>query len=118
MKKKVFLSLLVVVSLFFVVGCGKKDSNMAGKYTMVEMKEGSTSYNAELLKQLEIEYTLEVKDDKTAVMDVLGVKQNLTYDDKYFTAKDDGEDSKISYTYKNGKITLKQDDMQMIFEKK
>ena len=116
--KKVLLSLFIVACLFVVTGCGSKKSsaNMAGTYKLVEMKEGETTISADLLKTVGIEYKLTVKDDKTATLDMGDTKQSLKYDDKYFYAAD-SEAMKMSYTFKNGKITMKQDDSSMTFEK-
>jgi len=116
--KKVLLSLFIVACVFVVTGCGSKksSSSMAGTYKLVEMKEGSTKITADLLKAAGIEYTLEVKADKTAVFTMGTEKQKMKYDDEYFWPADD-KDQKASYTYKDGKITIKADSTSMVFEK-
>ena len=116
--KKVLVSLFVVACLFVVTGCGKSSGKemATGKYTLVEMTQGDTKITKDLLKAAGVEYTLTIKDGKKAVMDMGYSKQDMKYDDKYFYSEDDKSD-KASYTYKDGKITIKADSTSMTFEK-
>ena len=108
--KKILLCLVVFLGVFALVGCGK---NIAGKYELYEAKSGETVFNADQIKSLGIKYTLDVKSNGKATMDLAGEKMNMTYDDKYFTYK--GEKQK--YTYKNGKITFAANGVEMTFKK-
>lgn len=110
MKKKILFSLVIIIGVFALVGCG---TNMVGKYSIYEVSEGKTTFKADQLKTLGVDYKLEVKADKTAVMKLDGEKYTMKYNDKYFTTKND----KTKYTFKDGKIIFSKDNTKMIFKK-
>ena len=58
-------------------------------------------------------FTLEVKDDGTAVLDLAGDKTNLKYDSKFFS----DSESKSKYTFKDGVLTISSEDASMVFKK-
>ena len=64
-------------------------------------------------KTLGMSITMELKADKTGVIDLMGETENLTYDDAYITV--DGD--KTPYTFENNRITLQEDDTKMVFQK-
>lgn len=112
--KKLLLSLVLVCSLFLLVGCtGNSNKDMVGTYKGVEMTEGDTTYDEETLDKLGVGFSLEVKEDGTAVLDLAGDKTELKYDGKYFS---DGE-SKSAYTFKDDTITISAEDMSLVFKK-
>lgn len=110
MKKKILFGLVILLSVFTLVGCGK---SIAGKYELYTAKSGETKFTAKQIKSLGINYTLEVKSNNKATMKLGSEKMEMTYDDKYFKYK--GE--KTKYTYKDGKITFGDDSMEMTFKK-
>ena len=116
--KKVLVSLFVIACLFVVTGCGSKSSSKmsTGKYKLVEMKQGDTTISKDLLKAAGVEYTLTIKDGNKAVLDMGTEKEELEYDSKSFYPEGD-KSNKASYTYKDGKITIKADSTSMTFEK-
>ena len=132
--KKYFKGLIVLVlvlSLFTITGCGnnkdiKKDKNtktqefnnseMIGTYNLLEMDDGENKYTEEQVKSLNMSYVLEVKEDGTAVLKYEDQVQNLVYDAKNFTNKDD-ENDKVKYTYKDNIITLYDGSVSMSFKK-
>ena len=132
--KKYFKGLIVLVlvlSLFTITGCGnnkdtKKDKNtktqefnnseMIGTYNLLEMDDGENKYTEEQVKSLNMSYVLEVKEDGTAILKYEDQVQNLVYDTKNFTNKDD-ENDKVKYTYKDNIITLYDGSVSMSFKK-
>lgn len=110
MKKKILFSLVIIIGVFALVGCG---SNMVGKYSIYTVSEGKTTFKEDQLKTLGVDYKLEVKSDKTAVMKLAGEEYKMKYNDKYFITKND----KTKYTFKDGKIIFAKDNMKMVFKK-
>ena len=94
----------------------KETINIVGKYELVEMKTSEKSYtkeDLESLKSMNLSVTIELKEDKTATLDLFGSKQDFSYDDKYFYANDDT----INYTYENNQLKLFNNEESLIFEK-
>lgn len=87
---------------------------IAGSYEIIELKDGEETYNKKIIDSLNLDYSFEVKDDKTAVMKFGDQEENLTYDDKYFI----NEKEKVEYKYENGKLVLTNDDTVLTFKKK
>lgn len=90
--------------------------NLVGKYELIEMKSNDKSYSKEdiqSLKNIDLTVTVELKEDKTAVLDLFGSKQEFKYDNKYFYSNDD----KISFTVENNKLKLIRDGEYLYFEK-
>ena len=118
MKKKVLFLCVLLLSVFVVAGCEKGGNKaVVGEYKIVEAVEGETTIKGSDLEKYGIKYTLSVKDNGTAVLEMSGEKEDLKYDGKYFYSKSDKSD-KVPYTYKDGKLTLAQDGLSMTFEKK
>ncbi len=116
--KKFILLFAVLVCSILLVGCGSNyRKQMAGKYTLLEMKSGKSTVTAKQLKKLGIEASLELKDDGTATLKMGSDTTKLTYDKKYFTEKSKSK-GKTKYTFKKNNITLSDDDTSMTFEKK
>lgn len=139
MKKRIISFLLIMIMVFSLSGCNttkkiqsetnkknntvnkqekkKIEKNIAGTYTLIEMKGESQSYTKEDLKTLKdngLEVKLELKEDKTAVLDLFGTKQDLKYDSNYFYS---GEE-KITYSYDNGILKLVNNNQSLTFELK
>lgn len=103
--KKVLLVLLLI-SIFILTSC----SSMSGKYEIIEIKDGNTTFKNDL------NYSLIIKSNKTAILK-MDEEIKLKYNDKYFYSKDDNTD-RINYTFENNKIILEIDDMKLVFKKK
>ena len=114
MKKKIILSLLVIVTLFTITGCGNstkpgkqqgKDDNstIAGYYEAYEAVQYGQKFDEKATKSENI--TLLVRDDNTATLK-WGNSEGKDYkiDGDRFIALAGDEEGKI--TYKNGKIKI------------
>ena len=137
MKRKIVALIVVFIMIFGFTGCSttkninkaikkgtnavkkqvetKKEVNIVGTYSLIEMKSESQSYTENDLKQLKeagLEVKLELKEDKTAELDLFGTKQNLTYDSKYFYSNDE----KIVYSYADGILLLTNGNQSLKFE--
>lgn len=91
----------------------KKDT-IVGSYEIIELKDDDETYDKKTIDSLDIDYSFEVKKDKTAIMRLSDEVEKLTYDDKYF--KNDKE--KVEYKYNKGKLVLTKNDTVLIFQKK
>lgn len=115
--KKILSVLCVLVLTVMLTACGK--DSIVGKYTAVEMSSEEQTMSIETLKSLGMTIELEVKDDKTAKLSMMGESVDLTYDDKTFTGKNEetGETESISYKLEGNKLTLEMKDEKIVFEK-
>lgn len=101
MKKKIFLSLLVILSLVLVVGCGKKEA-IAGSWT------GTTA------DSLKMEVTLTFENGKfTYKNSSATVEGTYTIEDNKVTIEcDDWSKEKVyEYEIKDGKLSLTATDL-------
>ena len=123
MKRRVsiLLSVLLVLS-FTLVGCGKE---AASKYegttwTMTGGKDASgIEVTAEQLEQVGVsDFTLELKKDGVVTASVSGTTSEGTWSEKdgELTIGMDGDN--LTGTVEDNKMTVVQDDMTLIFEKK
>ena len=123
MKKKILLSLLIVVALFTITGCGKNESNkeniesskntsnpIVGEYELQEVIDDTGTITAKEWKESRgsDEYMTINSDNTLTKISSYGknsdMKHNYTYDDKYFYDK--GKTA-YSYEYADGTIKLK-----------
>ena len=111
--KRLLLCFVVLCSVFLLAGCGSVNKDMVGTYKGIEMTEGDTTYDEKTLDTLGVSFTLEVKDDGTAILDLAGDKTKLKYDSKYFS----DSESKSKYTFKDGVLTISSEDASMVFKK-
>ncbi|MBR3153156.1 MAG: hypothetical protein IKF52_06135 [Clostridia bacterium] len=102
-------------------GSSKSSKNdlkeVVGKYDLIEMSEGDETYtesDLETLKTMGLSITMELKDDGTGVMTMYGEDEEFEYDEKNITVNG----VKTEYKYKDGKLTVEEDDTKMVFEKK
>ena len=90
--------------------------DLVGKYELVEMISKEKSYTREdlqALKSVNLTVTIELKEDKSAILDLFGSKQNFKYDEKYFYSNDDI----ISFTLDNNILKLYNSEESLTFEK-
>ena len=142
--RKYILSLVVLIFCFFILtGCSdtkkqaikkvkantkevqknkKKKKNIkkqekdtiVGYYEIIELKDVDETYDKKTIDSLDIDYSFEVKKDKTAIIRISDDTEELTYDDKYFK----NEKEEIQYKYNKGKLVLTKNDTVLIFKKK
>ena len=113
---KRYLKLLVlVISIFFLTACFN-NKILTGKYKIVRIKENGEVIKLEKVNNETFDYTLEIKKDNTAILVTDVGKEELKYDGKYFYSSKNKND-KVTYTYKNGKIILRDKELTMEFEK-
>ena len=121
MKKKIFLSLLVVLSLFLITGCGNNktekenttnngnsSSPIVGEYKLQEVIDSTGTTTAEQWKKTAGSDESITIDNKTVTkISSYGnhgdMTHDYTYDDKYFY--DNGKIA-FSYEYADGTLTL------------
>ena len=90
--------------------------DLVGKYELVEMISKEKSYTREdlqALKSINLTVTIELKEDKSAILDLFGSKQNFKYDEEYFYSNDDI----ISFTLDNNILKLYNSEESLTFEK-
>ena len=134
MKKKILLSLLVIIGLLAITGCGNKEedgnynitggglNSIDGVYELLEIKNvnGETMSAKEYAELTTIDFILTINKDNTATI-VMSYKENMdgkavqeiqkyTYDDEAFygVESDNTKEGVKYFTYKfeKGKITL------------
>ncbi len=139
MKKRLLILLLCIISIINLTGCSmlsknisngkkqevtkqslniskKKMSKLVGKYELVELKADEDSYlkkDFEKLKEHELGVTLELKEDKTAILDLFGKKQEFKFNNKYFYTDDD----KIRYSYHENKLKVYNSEEILLFKR-
>lgn len=92
------------------------DTSFTGKYIVTELKKGDKEYSKEELDNLKNDgYSLSLTISKKglATVSVLDLDRQYEVTDNYF---DDGN-NKIEYSKNVGKIGIKIDDMDILFEK-
>ena len=130
--KKVLLILVICLCTTFMVGCEKTnknksedvikkdivDNNIVGKYELYSTTEDGITVNAEDFKKYEISGSLIVNSDKTAILKISDSDAvNVNYDDNYFYSTE-GDEEKISYVFENGLLTMKNEEIELVFKKK
>lgn len=135
MKRYILGILILVFGIFIITGCNNKKTStkkentskvettkkkkvnkdsIVGSYEIIELKDEQETFDKKTIESLNLDYSFEVKEDKTAVMRFSDTEENLTYDNKYFT----NEKEKIEYKYDKGKLVLFNDDTTLTFQKK
>ncbi len=90
--------------------------NIAGKYKIIEMISNGENMNNQIeqMNNLGMYFTLELKDDGTGIINILGEEESLTYNDK--TMIFDGDEQ--SYVIdEEGNIVLENDETKLVFSK-
>ena len=121
MKKKIFLSLLVVLSLFLITGCGNNktdkenttnngnaSSPIVGEYKLQEVIDSTGTTTAEQWKKTTgSDESITINNKAVTKISSYGkngdMTHDYTYDDKYFY--DNGKIA-FSYEYADGTLTL------------
>ena len=124
MKKKIFISIGILLVLFTLTGCGNKKEEstkknkeyeeMIGSYNLIEIANNGLIFKEDALKTLGYDATLEVKENNTAIMSYNEEKTVFTYDKEYFT---NPKKNKTKYTFEKNYLTLEQEAGAMLFQK-
>ena len=112
MKKKLVVLFILFISIF-ITGCGK---SIVGEYKIVEIKENNSVLKEKDLKKNNINYSIIVNKDKTAIL-TISEKEKVKYDDKYFYREED-ETDKVAYKFDGKNITIKIDELELVFKKR
>ena len=131
LKSKFFISSLRFVVAFMLLsssvlllGCKSKEeqiSDFSGTWNLESVKNTAQDTPEDIMDQLKqsgLSYQLILQNNGTGTLDLAGTKSNLTWD----TNSDNeatiiSEDKEIKINLKEEKITLIEDDMQMVFSK-
>ena len=118
--KKVIGVVVACLVVFTLVSCsGLKKEEIVGTYDLISIAAGGVNYDEAQLDSLRIlgqEATLEIRDDNTATMNLVGSKNEMTYNAStgIFVLK--GQNVKA--TFENGVLTLKDNSGTMSFRKR
>lgn len=123
MKKKILLSLLVIVGLFLVTACDNESKNnklsnnngiVAGTYKAFKTVQYGVESTEEEIKKEGWDVTLTVKSNKIAIFNWKNTKNNdttvINFTIKNKKLIDDKTGDEYSYSYVNGIITIKGED--------
>ena len=125
--KKIALLMVLVLTVALFVGCSGSDSGAAGTYELVSIKEDDMNMSGEDLKAfgemmgvkgslITMELTSDGKAKITSsFMEEVAGEGTYTLDGNKITVTIDN--SPISGTVDGGKITLSDENLEMVFEK-
>ena len=112
MKRIFTISVAAVMALLMVLSLTACGNSTLGYYKLTSAEASGTSFDSSTLAAVGMDkgYIL-LKEDGKAKLSAAGQEQELTYDDKNFTAN--GES--IPYTLKDGVITMEKDGTKLVF---
>lgn len=115
----------IVVGVLFATGkIGKKSlRDRIGEYELIEMSDGEETYSEDSLNTLKdfgFDVKLELKKDRKGTIKMSGEdEKDIKYDEEYlYIPNEDDEEEKQEYKYEDGKLTLEDAGVTMVFEKK
>lgn len=112
MKRIFTISVAAVMALLMVLSLTACGNSTLGYYKLTSAEASGMSFDSSTLAAVGMDkgYIL-LKEDGKAKLSAAGQEQELTYDDKNFTA---GSES-IPYTLKDGVITMGKDGTKLVF---
>ena len=112
MKRIFTISVAAVMALLMVLSLTACGNSTLGYYKLTSAEASGMSFDSSTLAAVGMDkgYIL-LKEDGKAKLSAAGQEQELTYDDKNFTA---GSES-IPYTLKDGVITMEKDGTKLVF---
>lgn len=112
MKRIFTISVAAVMALLMVLSLTACGNSTLGYYKLTSAEASGMSFDSSTLAAVGMDkgYIL-LKEDGKAKLSAAGQEQDLTYDDKNFTA---GSES-IPYTLKDGVITMEKDGTKLVF---
>jgi len=121
MRRKILLSVVILLSLFIITGCTKDSNSVVGTYKISKIETKDKTYTAKEWKDMTtLDYSLEMKKDNTAII-TMKYKKNMTEEDneekEYYTydgglfygTSNNGTEKGVkyySYEYENGTLRL------------
>ena len=121
---KLLVVLLLVVTVVGLTGCKKNNKvSVAGKYKMIEMVQGESKINKDMMNTIGVEYYIELKDDNTFELSMQNAGTFTgTFDDNKIYYKDKDDDGKEIDVERNlkiedNKLSLSNESVTMVFEK-
>ncbi|GEM_PF-2629523 len=126
--KRLVAAVMLVALMFTMTACGGSKNKVTGTYSFESITEGDQTYTAQQLKDLyaasgqEINidsmFSLEMKSDKTFTLKSDDKTTTGTYTVDGDKVAMTAENTTINATYSDGKLTLSDDGMTMVFKKK
>ena len=118
MKKTIAILLALVFSMSSLAGCGYGSSTLSGKYDLVSMTSEGETLDAVQLKDFGIEGYFEFLDGGKVKVEAFGETSEGTFtvSGTNVTITIDGEPA--SGTISGNRITIEDDDLTMVIEKK
>lgn len=117
--KRIVCLMLVLVMVLSLTACG----GITGRYTITSMEADGLVYEGELLEGiLEMigmstdDMYIELNDDGTGTMSVMGEVAEMRYDDNMIWPVE-SPDEKVPYEVSGDKLTLEIEGYKMVFEK-
>ncbi len=103
----------VGLAIFLIIQIATGGRMPVGDYKLTGMEENGTdaSSSIALMEAFGITYKIKIEDGSKGKMTIAGEEKEFTYDGKKIKT-DEGE---MDYTFKDDKLTLKQDDTTMTF---
>ena len=110
--------IITIVGILIAVGNGafKNEEDLKGKYDLVEMEEDgrvTTTDDLEMLNKFGISTTLEIKNDKTGTIDMMGEKEDFKIEGNAFKT----EEETMNYSIQWNKIVVQKNNSKLTFEK-
>lgn len=117
MKKRIIVFFTMFVLLFALAACGgNKESDFVGKWEATKMVSDGQEYK---MKDFGLSMTLELKDGGKAVMSMGGDKEEGTWEVKDGKLiLNDGSEEGTPGELKGGALIMKQEGVEIHFEKK
>ena len=118
MKRIIALTLICLLA-FTLVACGNGGGNKlspVGTYSLTSMTqdgEATSQEDLDLFNSLGLKISLEILENKTGKLTLLGEELDITWDDKYIII--DGE--KTPYTFDGTILSIEQDGTGLTFTK-
>ena len=118
MKRKLLTLILITVMVFSLAACkgsGKSKPSPVGTYNisaLVEDGEETTAEELEILKEMGLDISLELKEDKTGTIQLFGEEIEITWDNDYINL----EGESIPYTFDGTDLVIEQEDSKMVFK--
>ncbi len=112
------LAAALICTMFAAPVLAAEPDEICGSYVLTEADDGSGTDSSQILAMLEafgMTATLEIREDGTATLDLLGEKTELVFDfeNKLVTA----EDTAVPYTYTDGVLSFGNDEARFTFTK-
>ena len=122
--KRVLVLLVAILMVFSLVACSKGEGggnavekpSPVGTYTLSSMEEGGEEVpqdDLNMLAEMGLKVTMEVKEDGTGAIDLFGEMLEFTWDDNYITV----DDQQQSYEFDGTNFSMTNDDIKMTFTK-